>query len=123
MGIFNLVLAIPLGIKYGGIGCAAATGLAMFIGNGLIMNWYYARVTGLDIVRFWREIACISLPVVVLTVAGCALDEVLPYDGRLFFVFKILVYTLAYAYITYKLSMNAEEKAKVKPWLQRLHIN
>lgn len=38
MGIFNLCLAILLAKMYGGVSCAFATGLSMFIGNGLIMN-------------------------------------------------------------------------------------
>ena len=38
MGIFNLCLAIPLAKMYGGIGCAFATDLSMFIGNGLVIG-------------------------------------------------------------------------------------
>ena len=49
LAILNLILAIPLGMKYGGIGCAFATGFSMFIGNGLVMNWYYSSVTGLQL--------------------------------------------------------------------------
>lgn len=75
MGIFNLCLAVPLGKLYGGAGCAFATGLSMFIGNGLIMNWYYAKVTGLAIRRFWREIGRLSLPVLCCTIAGKAVHS------------------------------------------------
>lgn len=56
IGILNLILAIPLGMKYGGIGCAFSTGFSMFIGNGLVMNWYYSSVTGLQIKEFWKQI-------------------------------------------------------------------
>ena len=45
MGLFNLFLAIPLAKLYAGIGCAFATGLSMFLGNGLIMNWYYLNIS------------------------------------------------------------------------------
>ena len=33
IGMLNLILAVPLGIKWGGIGCAVATGSAMLIGE------------------------------------------------------------------------------------------
>jgi uncharacterized membrane protein len=36
IAVINVALAIPLGLKYGGIGCAIATGLSMIIGNGFI---------------------------------------------------------------------------------------
>lgn len=51
-GVLNLILAIPLGIKYGGIGCAVATGISMIVGNGFIMNWYYAKEIHLAIASF-----------------------------------------------------------------------
>ena len=39
----------------------SATGLSMFIGNGLIMNWYYLKITKLEIGRFWKNIGKIVL--------------------------------------------------------------
>lgn len=62
-GVLNLLLAIPLGIKYGGIGCAVATGLSMLVGNGFIMNWYYAKGIHLAIREFWKQIGKISVVV------------------------------------------------------------
>ena len=119
MGIFNLCLAIPLAIKYGGVGCAFATGLAMFIGNGLIMNWYYLKVTKLDITRFWREIGRISLPIAVMTVIGWLLNSLLPVNSKLLFAASIAVYTLLYVIINYMFAMNDEEKSKLRRVLRR----
>lgn len=119
MGIFNLCLAIPLAIKYGGVGCAFATGLAMFIGNGLIMNWYYLKITKLDIARFWCEIGRISLPVAVLTVIGWLLKFLLSANSKLLFAASIAVYTLLYVIITYMFAMNDEEKSKLRRVLRR----
>ena len=112
MGLLNLCLAIPLAIKYGGVGCAFATGLAMFLGNGVIMNWYYLKITRLDIARFWQEIGRITMPVAALTAAGWFVKTMLP-DGKVAFVLSILVYTLLYLAITFKFAMNEEEKEKV----------
>ena len=118
MGLLNLCLAIPLAIKYGGIGCAFATGLAMFLGNGVIMNWYYLKITKLDIARFWQEIGRITLPIAALTAAGWCAKAVLP-DGKVAFVLSILVYTLLYLALTFKFAMNEEEKEKVWKLLGR----
>lgn len=118
MGIFNLCLAIPLAIKYGGVGCAFATGLAMFLGNGVIMNWYYLKITRLDIARFWQEIGRITLPIAALTAVGWCAKSVLP-DGKVVFVLSILVYTLLYLAITFKFAMNEEEKEKLWKLVRR----
>ncbi|UEA73388.1 polysaccharide biosynthesis C-terminal domain-containing protein [Acidaminococcus fermentans DSM 20731] len=64
-GLLNLFLAIPLAIRFGGIGCAFATGLSMFLGNGVVMNWFYKKHIGLDIPGFWRQIGRITVPVLI----------------------------------------------------------
>ena len=55
IAVINVVttyLAIP---RFGIIGAAVCTAIAFFLGNGLIMNIYYYRVTKLDIPRFWKK--------------------------------------------------------------------
>lgn len=123
MGIFNLVLAVPLALKYGGVGCAFATGLAMFLGNGVIMNWYYAKVTGLDIARFWREIGRISIIVVVLTVLGhVAYGSFAVNNGKLIFAISIFIYSFLYLVAMYFMAMNLEEKKKISSYFSKIGV-
>ena len=114
MGVFNLCLAIPLAKMYGGIGCAFATGLSMFIGNGLIMNWYYLKITKLEIGRFWKNIGRITIGVVIITIIGYIFNGIIEDNNIVVFVMKLLVYTLLYISIMYKFFMNIEEKSKIK---------
>lgn len=114
MGIFNLCLAIPLGIKYGGIGCAFATGLSMFIGNGLIMNYYYMRITKLDIKSFWQQIGNITIGVIAITIIGYVINIYMYNNSTIFFVCRLLIYTLIYSVVMYKFYMNASEQEKVR---------
>lgn len=113
MGIFNFLLAIPLANEYGGIGCAFATGLSMFIGNGLIMNWYYAKVTGLDIKEFWLQIGKISIGVLIITIIGYVMNGLVSDANVLLYVTKILIYTLVYGLVLYKWFMNEVERNKI----------
>lgn len=114
MGVFNLCLAIPLAKMYGGIGCAFATGLSMFIGNGLVMNWYYLKITKLEIGRFWKNVGKITIGVVIITIIGYIFNEIIEDKNIIVFVMKLLVYTLLYIGIMYKFFMNIEEKSKIK---------
>ena len=114
MGVFNLCLAIPLAKMYGGIGCAFATGLSMFIGNGLIMNWYYLKITRLDIILFWRNVGKITIGVIITTVIGYIFNRIIEDENVIIFITKLLVYVVLYIVIMYKFFMNIEEKSKIK---------
>ena len=70
VAIANTILSIPLCIRWGGLGAAIGTALATFVGNVMLMNWYYYRRIGLNIPRFWRHIQHL-LPAMVLP-AGVA---------------------------------------------------
>ena len=113
MGLFNLCLAIPLAKQYGGTGCAFATGISMFLGNGVIMNWYYLKVTKLDILRFWKEISKITVYLILLTVAGYILYNYQNVNSATGFVISIAFYTVIYSFVIHKFCMNRNEKEKV----------
>lgn len=114
VGILNLALAIPLAKIYGGTGCAFATGLSMFIGNGLIMNWFYAKKIGLAIGRFWKEIGAITIPAAAVGVLGYVANVFLPAGGALIFGSKVVVYTAVYGMVMYVFAFNEDEKNKIR---------
>ena len=123
-GILNLVLAIPLGIKYGGIGCAIATGISMIVGNGFIMNWYYSKEIHLAVASFWRQIGKISLVTGVCLVIGYSANVyLLPLAGIGYFILKAASYTILYMVMIYAFAMNQSEREKIQAILRKLHIN
>lgn len=121
-GVLNLILAIPLGIKYGGIGCAVATGVSMIVGNGLIMNWYYAKEIHLAIASFWRQIGRISLVTGVCLVIGYVANLYLWTQGGVGpFVLKAAMYAILYVAMIYAFAMNQMEREKVQAILKKIH--
>lgn len=122
-GILNLVMAIPMGMHYGGIGCAVATGVSMIVGNGFIMNWYYAKEIHLDIASFWKQIGRISLVTGACLVIGYAANVyLLPKGGIGPFVLKAAMYTILYMVMIYAFAMNQMEREKIQAVLRKLHI-
>lgn len=113
IGILNLILAIPLAYKYGSIGCAFASGISMFIGNGLVMNWYYLKITKLDIKDFWMQIIHITFFVILSSLGGDILNYVIHIDGMISLLIKVLIYTLLYVLIMWKFAMNTFEKSLI----------
>ena len=110
VGVLNLILAIPLGIKWSGIGCAIATGLSMFIGNGLVMNWVYGHKIKLAIKEFWKSIGQITLPVIFVLVVGYFVNDVVTDKSLIVFAGKVLLYTVAYGFVISKFAMNDLER-------------
>lgn len=124
MGVLNLLLAIPLGIKYGGIGCAVATGISMIVGNGFIMNWYYGKEIHLAIDSFWKQIGKISFVVTgCLGVGGLINAYLWPRGNILLFGLKILGYTIMYISAIYLMAMNQTEKNKINQILMKFRIS
>lgn len=122
-GILNLLLAIPLGIKYGGIGCAMATGISMIVGNGFIMNWYYAKEIHLAIASFWKQIGRISLVTGVCLVIGYAANVYLWTQGGVGpFVLKAAMYSILYMVMIYAFAMNQSERDKIQATFRKWHI-
>lgn len=119
-GVVNALLAIPLGIKYGGIGCAAATGFSMLIGNGLIMNWFYQKEIHLDITRFWKSIGSISCTVLVCTIAGFFLNALWTSYSIAVFGIKICIYACVYGLAIYRFAMIPDERIKVHSILRKV---
>ena len=122
-GVMNLILAIPLGIKYGGVGCAVATGISMIVGNGFIMNWYYAKEIHLAISSFWRQIGKISIVTLVCLMIGYIANEFIwPHGGMAVFIIKASGYTLLYLVMIYAFAMSHPEKEKIQAILKKVAI-
>lgn len=119
-GVLNLVLAIPLGIHYGGIGCAVATGFSMFLGNGIIMNIFYKKYIGLNIGDFWKQIGKITLCVLICLCVGYGINTLISSAGKVIFIVKIIFYTLFYSGMIYCFAMDSDEKNKVRKLVKKI---
>lgn len=120
MAVGNVIISIPLGMAYGGFGCALGTGISMVVGNGLIMNWYYHTRIGLDMRYFWQSILRIVpafVPPMALGVAAVCLHTFEGYGGVLLFA---VPYTAVYGLCVYALAMDEGEKSMVRAMGRKL---
>jgi len=120
MALFNVAISIPLGMRWGGLGCAMGTAISMLVCNGAVMNWYYHTHIGLDMKYFWKSILSIvpsfAVPV-ALGMLAVRLYDFAGYGGVLLFA---LPYCAVYAASVYALAMNGEEKDLVRAVGRRL---
>ena len=108
MNVVSTYLVLP---RYGILGAAACTAIAFVLGQGIIMNIYYHRVTGLDIPAFWRNIGKMSIVPGIMILAGMLLVKyVLPMTSLWWFLAWVIVYTVIFALLSWLFSMNPYEK-------------
>ena len=113
MALANVAISIPLGMKWGGLGCALGTAVSMIVCNGFVMNWYYHRHIGLNMVYFWKQILSIFpafiLPV-LLGMMAVRLHDFVGYGGVLLFA---IPYSAVYCASLYVFAMDQSERALV----------
>lgn len=120
MALGNVLVSIPLGMRYGGLGCAMGTAISLIIGNGFVMNWYYQTHIGLDMKYFFRSILSMvpaMVPPALLGLLAVRLHTFSSYSGVLTFA---VPYTAVYALCVYRWAMNDEERGMVRGMLRRL---
>lgn len=70
IAVLNLLMSIPLGKMYGGIGCAIGTAFGQIVGNTIIMNWYYQKALDIDIKDYWKNILGIFPALIIPVIVG-----------------------------------------------------
>lgn len=116
----NLAISIPLSKRYAGVGAALGTALAIIIGNGFIMNWYYHFKVGIDIRYFWKQIISfvpsLIAPILVGILARYFVDLYKLFD----FISFGLVYVIIFSMSMWFIGMNQYEKDLIRKPLDKI---
>ncbi|MGG7147407.1 oligosaccharide flippase family protein [Clostridium butyricum] len=110
IAILNVMLSIPLGKAFGGIGCALATSFAMLLGNIIIINIYYYKKIHIDIPDFWRNICKMSIPVIISVVIGAMAKYIIITNGLVAVLAVGLIFTVIFIPLMWFMGMNNYEK-------------
>ena len=86
------------------------TSIAFLVGNGVIMNIYYYKVTKLDIPGFWRNIGKMSIVPAFMVVIGYTVVNHSEISLSLFMA-GVIIYVLVFAVLSWLISFNSYEKA------------
>lgn len=114
IAILNIAVSIPLTKLYGGIGAAMGTALSLILGQGIILNIYYYKKVGINIIKFWKNILKMSVPVIITMCIGFILNKVIVSNTVIMLGIKILIYIAVYCLLMWKFAMNEYEKELIK---------
>lgn len=110
VAIINVISTAIIIKFYGIIGAAVCSSIAFCIGNILIMNIYYYKVIELDIIRFWKNICNMSKVPILMIILGNICVFYIGIETLSKFLLGVIIYTLIFLILTFKLSMNDYEK-------------
>ncbi len=113
ISLINIVLTVVLIRLYGILGAAAATSAGLFLGNIILLNIYYHRSIGLDMIRFYKELCKGILPsLFIISAAGWAISL---YNAPSWasFVLQLSAFTTLYAAFMWRFALNSYEKGLV----------
>lgn len=120
IAILNIFLSIPLSKTYQGIGAAIGTGVSLLIGNVLIMNIYYHKTIGINIIYFWIEIIKL-IPALLITITmGFLYVKFVDIYNAIYFVIGFVGFSLLYVISMWLIGMNNFEKGLVKQSVNKL---
>lgn len=122
MAILNVGISIILSMNWGELGAALGTTISLIAANGIIMNWFYQKKLGINIIYFWKSIAKFIPALVVPVITGMLLN-IKECSSLAGFVIRVVVYTIIYAISMYCLGMNDFEKQQVGKILKKLGVH
>lgn len=114
IAIGNLGISIPLAKLYGGAGAAFGTAVAILIGNGFIMNWYYHVKVGINIIYFWKQILSFISSLVAPIVAGVLINSLFNLNNLFNFICFGIIYVIIFFTSMWIIGMNQYEKDLIR---------
>lgn len=107
LNVISTYLCVPY---WGIIGAALCSCVSYLLGQGLIMNIYYYKVTKLDIPQFWRNILKMSPIPVIMTLLGVFLNKYIIANNWIVFFVEVAVFSIIYVLLMHCFCFNSYEK-------------
>ncbi len=113
MALINVGISIWFAHLWGVIGVAIGTTISLVVANGLIMNIYYQKAIGINVIKFWKSILFSSLSFIIPICCGVCI--MIFYDFKSLWDFGgfVIAYTIVYCISVYFFGLNKEEKEKI----------
>ena len=114
MAMLNIFISIILVRHYGATGAAIGTAISLLLGNGFIMNIYYHKKIGLNIIYFWRNILSFIPALIIPTAVGIAIIKYVTFINIPVFIGAIIFFVFIYATSMWLFGLNKFEKELIK---------
>ena len=113
MAIINIFISIELAKRYGPIGTAIGTAIALTICNIIIINIYYYKAIKIDVIKFWKIIISMTVKFTIPLIIIAMILYFLKPSNIIALLVVAPVYSILYAIICYLIVANDYEKEMI----------
>lgn len=110
IAVANVVSTYILVPYMGAIGAALCSAISYIIGQGIIMNIYYHKVTGINIPLFWMNIVKMAIVPTGLVVLTIVLKNWISFNNWVTFFAGVIIYAALFIMLMWMISLNDYEK-------------
>lgn len=121
MSGFNVIISYFLAQKYGAVGAAFGTTIALVICNIIIMNIYYYKVIKINVVKFWESICKMFIKYMIPIVIIVTIMYFTKITGLKSVIIYGSIYTIMYIIITYVAVFNNYEQSLIKSIVRKVN--
>jgi len=114
IAVANVISTYMVVPYWGIIGAAACSCVSYLLGQGIIMNIYYYKVTGIDIPLFWINILKMSVVPIIMMITGIILLQYINCNNWCTFFVGVILYFVIYIILMYRFCMNGYEKDVIR---------
>ena len=118
--LFDILISIPLAMRFEGLGAAIGTAIATIIGPILIMNIYYAKKMRMNMKKYWTTTAPILVKIIGITAVGMLLNRFWSVGNWFVLGVQIIIYVVIYGFAIYYMAFNTYEKELVQEMVGKL---
>ena len=116
--VANVPLTFALTGSLGVVGAALSSAIVLVVGSGFVMNVYYSCAIGLDVARFWREVAMAARGIPVVCLVSSAIGHLELGNAVASLLLHVTLFVIVYAVAAYA-CMNDEERTLAKSFVRR----
>ncbi len=114
MAIANVGISIPLALRFGSIGSALGTAIALVVANIIIINIYYHKRCGIDMIEYWKTASVMTVKMLPSMAITYALKSFIQIDGLGELIVFAPIYVILYCASSYLFIMDDYEKGLIK---------
>ena len=119
IAILNVLISIPLALRYGGIGSAIGTCIATVLGQIVFMNVFYAKKAYVNIKEYWKNFFWFFLLSAGVTVLMNFIKKYILVSTWGTFALMTALFSTVYAFLYWYVIANDYEKDIVKKIVRR----
>lgn len=120
MALANVGVSIPLAKAFGAVGSALGTGLTLIVANVVIINIYYQKKCGIDMIRYWKNFLSMTARLLPSAAVVYLIKLFVPIEGFFGIIAYGALFVVLFAAVAYFFVMNGFERELCKKYIGKI---